>query len=104
MTDKKKPTPEPLLTHNFEADGYDKPLVSKETVERIYAERVRQHAKWSEQNHNLPFWMIILGEEIGEVCEAICEGDIEHAYKEMTEVAAVACSILDSLRRNELKD
>lgn len=73
----------------------------------IQDERKRQDEKWGEQNHEPPDWLMILGEEVGEVNKAALEthfGDIKdwsEYRKELIQVAAVAVSMIESLDRNE---
>ena len=39
----------------------------------VNIERENQNDKWGDQNHTLPEWCTILGEEFGELCEAVNE-------------------------------
>ena len=60
----------------------------------IQQERKRQTDKWGEQNHELPYWLAILGEEFGEVSKEIVERPNERTEdlrKELIQLAAVAC-------------
>lgn len=71
-------------------------------------ERDRQEKKWGDQSGNHPCdWMSILGEEFGELCEAVNEtcfsnashpdrGGIDKIIKEATQVAAVAVAIIEA--------
>jgi hypothetical protein len=71
-------------------------------------ERIRQMGLWGDQSHNHPYeWMSILGEEFGELCEAVNEtcahnprhperGGIEAIRREATQVMAVACAIVEA--------
>lgn len=38
----------------------------------VVAERKRQDSGWGEQNHELPIWLAILMEEVGELAELHC--------------------------------
>lgn len=76
----------------------------------IIKERARQDKKWGEQNHYPPFWMGILGEEFGELCQAVNEtvfdnetnlGGYENMRKEAVQVAAVAIAFIECLDRNK---
>lgn len=76
----------------------------------ILAERNRQDLKWGEQNHPIEKWTPILGEEFGELCEAINEtifengsdkGGYENIRKEAIHVAAVAVGFLECIERNK---
>jgi NTP pyrophosphatase (non-canonical NTP hydrolase) len=99
-------------------------------LDEIATERNRQDAKFGAQNHSPADWIVILGEEYGEVCRAICESRFamkraddarkEEAYdgasyhqadymsflhsarEELVQVAAVAVAMIESLDRNEL--
>ena len=66
------------------------------------------------ENHEIPIWLMILGEEVGEAneaaVEAICPNGnpvgvkadwIKKYRKELIQVAAVAISAIDSLDRNK---
>lgn len=90
-----------------------------EISDEVYAERKRQEAKWGQQNHFPIEWCAILGEEVGEVQKEalehhfnyknvkshpkVCEQKLMLLRKELTQVAAVAFSMIESLDRNELK-
>ena len=77
-------------------------------IDKVITERRRQIEKWGEDTDNSPFeWMSILGEEFGELCEAINEtffrnpthperGGYEKIIKEASQVAAVALAIIES--------
>ncbi len=76
----------------------------------VINERARQDKKWGEQNHYPPFWMGILGEEFGELCQAVNEtvfdngtnlGGYENMRKEAVQVAAVALAFIECLDRNK---
>lgn len=80
-----------------------------EVIKDVISERDRQDAKWGEQNHFPQFWSGILGEEYGELCEAINEtvfnngsdkGGYDNMRKEAIHVAAVAIGFLECLERN----
>jgi len=72
-------------------------------LEEVITERASQDVRWGEQNHHPPKWMVILGEEYGEVCKAILEYDMPNYRKEMIQVAAVALAAVESYDRNEAK-
>lgn len=86
----------------------------------VAEERVRQEAKWGQQNHDPFAWMVILGEEFGEACQAalhfkftcqeqLARGCVEaedfaklHAYREeLVQTAAVAVAAIECLDRAE---
>lgn len=80
------------------------------TILRVLAERNRQDCKWGEQNHPIEKWVPILGEEFGELCEAINEtvfdnnsdkGGYENVRNEAIHVAAVAVGFLECIERNK---
>ena len=71
-------------------------------IEDIIAERERQLTKWGDQSHDNAWWAVIEGEEFGEVCRAIFDGDTENLYTELIQVAAVAVAWAeDYLRRGQ---
>jgi NTP pyrophosphatase (non-canonical NTP hydrolase) len=79
-------------------------------IQSVLDERERQDSKWGEQNHFPQFWTGILGEEYGELCEAINEtvfdnvsdkGGYQNMRKEAIHVAAVAIGFLECLERNK---
>ena len=83
--------------------------IQERVIQDILTERQRQDKKWGEQNHPPQFWTGILGEEFGELCEAINEtvfdngtdkGGYENMKKEAIHVAAVAVGFLECLERN----
>lgn len=77
----------------------------------VMEERGRQDAKWGEQNHEPTVWLGILGEEFGELCQAVNEtwfdngpeerkkGGYENMRAEAVQVAAVAVSLIECLDR-----
>ena len=71
-------------------------------IKKILTERVRQDARWGEQNHDDFTWSVILGEEVGEVCQAILADDTEQVEKELVQVAAVAVAWLECIERREV--
>lgn len=73
----------------------------------ILQERFRQNVKWGKQNHNNGRWLAILGEEFGEVCEAMQQGsvvsketDASNLYEELIHVAAVASAFAEQVLRD----
>jgi len=85
--------------------------MSPETVaafDLILTERIRQNAKWGEQNHDDEIWFAIMTEEIGEVAQAILHtrfggkagGTTE---VELVHVAAVALQWLECIQRRNQK-
>ena len=74
----------------------------------IAQRRYEQLEKWGEQEHTWSEWATILGEEYGELCEAINETVLNNATKpelgglanmanEVIDVAAVALQMLEYL-------
>ena len=85
-----------------------------EALSLVTKERNRQDIIWGEQNHAQQAWVGILGEEYGEYCQAVNEtylanatkkheGGIENIMTELTHIAAVAVSAMESLMRNKEK-
>lgn len=96
-----------------------------EIYSEVETERIRQDKKFGSHNNYIPSdWLMVLGEEVGEVNEAALtarfstfgmEGKtkeeidqkkkaaLEHMREELVQVAAVAVAIVESLDRNELK-
>lgn len=74
--------------------------------DEIRAERNRQDEKWGVQNHDPFIWCSILGEEVGEVNEALLSAHFGtskmDAYREeLVQVASVAVAMIQSLDRNK---
>lgn len=72
----------------------------------IATERLRQNHKWGEQNHAPAYWLMILGEEVGEVNKAVLEATfgtetLENYRKELVQVAAVAIAMIECYDRNK---
>lgn len=77
----------------------------------VIEERQRQDAKWGEQNHDPQYWMGILGEEFGELCQAVNEtvfnngpeerkkGGYANMRAEAVQVAAVSVAFIELLDR-----
>ncbi len=81
----------------------------------VLDERRRQDRKWGEQNHGPFVWLGILGEEYGELCEALLRpegqpftedwpvGDpaaLAAIREEIVHVAAVAVAMIECLDRH----
>lgn len=77
-------------------------------LRELTTERQRQNAKWGEQNHSLPVWMLILTEEVGEAAEAVLNlragnPDALRAFKEeIIHCGAVCVQILEYLSPGEV--
>jgi len=70
----------------------------------VKAERERQESLWGQQNHEPLLWNAILGEEVGEVANAILERDPANYRTELIQVAAVAIAMVQSFDRNQTKE
>lgn len=89
-----------------------------DAVRRMLKERRRQDDLFGQQNHDPAWWMVITGEEYGEMCKAVCDyrwaqevigketrqQRIAHAVKEAEQVAACAIAFMQSVLRNEWVD
>lgn len=90
--------------------------MSQETIlQEIIDERIRQHKKWGEENHQPETWFLILGEEVGEAQKeflehrfpefAKVEKDHLACYRqELVQVAAVAVAMLECFDRNIISE
>ncbi|AMM43695.1 hypothetical protein FDG95_gp130 [Pectobacterium phage vB_PcaM_CBB] len=77
----------------------------------VIAEMNKQDAKWGADRNQHPFlWQVILGEEFGEVCQAILHDEFggDHAgtaREELVQVAAVALQFIEQYDRlNEVQN
>ena len=92
---------------------FNRDVATGAVIKEVKEERVRQFAKWGEQNHKIAKWFLILGEEVGEANEAALEALAlqEHTGSdelkdwsdkirtELIQVAAVAISIVEAYDR-----
>ena len=77
----------------------------------IIQERLRQEAKWGEQNHDPATWNLIITEELGEAAQEALNllfkgmSDIvaEKYHTELTQVAASALAAMECALRTYLK-
>lgn len=76
----------------------------------VLRERQRQNSLWGLQRHPYGTWLAILGEEFGEVCEAmqgqiglvsVKDTDSNNLYEELIHLAAVASAIAEQVRESE---
>jgi len=79
----------------------------------VAMERIKQDAKWGEQNHSDLRWLPILIEEVGEVGETVneayphkerlykYEACIENLEYELIQVAAVCMAWVECIRQRE---
>lgn len=77
----------------------------------VIAEMKKQDSKWGADRNQHPFlWQVILGEEFGEVCQAILHDEFggDHAgtaREELVQVAAVALQFIEQYDRlNDVKN
>jgi NTP pyrophosphatase (non-canonical NTP hydrolase) len=85
------------------------PMIATDRVlQEVLAERIRQDAKWGEQNGHDFEWVSILTEEVGEAAQAANEanfrsgktrGDYTHLRAELVQVAAVAVAWIEAIDR-----
>lgn len=76
--------------------------VRQATYKAIDKERDYQDKKWGTNKHKShEWWMTVLGEEYGEACRAVCNGDDENLRDELIQVASVAVKILERLELME---
>jgi NTP pyrophosphatase (non-canonical NTP hydrolase) len=77
---------------------------------QVLIERARQNEKWGRQYHDNGGWLAILGEEFGEVCQAMQQGsfssketDADNLFEELIHVAAVASAFAEQVLRDKGK-
>ncbi|AMQ06762.1 MazG-like family protein [Sporosarcina psychrophila] len=82
--------------------------VMKNVNADVLKERGRHNEKWGLQRYEYSYWLAILGEEFGEVCQAIQQGsvaskdsDADDLYTELIHVAAVASAIAEQVREEK---
>lgn len=83
----------------------------KNVLAEIKEERIKQDSRWGVQNHSPEHWLMILGEEVGEVNRAALEGIVldsngikvhdkwKNYREELIQVAAVAIAMVESYDR-----
>lgn len=98
-------------------EGQFSPLKTSQVLDEVFREREKQDQKWGQQNHRPAFWLMVLGEEVGEANKAAIEAYVHNnkpvpantcvekdnfsAYRqELVQVAAVAVAMIESLDRN----
>ncbi len=74
-------------------------MSTKEALLKVLLRRKEQDKKWGEipRYINGHKWINILGEEVGEVHEAILNEDIENLKDELIDVAAVAVAWVEEI-------
>lgn len=109
----------PELKKPVKKEGSFSPLSCGRVIDEVFEERQRQDEKWGQQNHNVPEWLMILGEEVGEANKegleiyfknkprpmpenAVYEPPLKYTEyrKELIQIAAVAVAMVESLDRN----
>jgi len=72
-------------------------------IDAIKRERHLQDGIWGEQNHPNDMWAVILGEEYGEVCNAVLAQPLctMSLKSELVQVAAVAIAWLECIEQRE---
>jgi len=85
---------------------HDKPrgVTEPHALFDVLMERRRQDATWGEQNHVPLEWLSVLGEEVGEACQAANKAywgdESQQRYREeMVHVAAVALAAIECMDR-----
>jgi len=83
------------------------PATTEDILLEITLERVAQDAKWGQLDHNPERWLAILGEEFGELAQAVLRlifkgpGAAANLRTEAIQVAAVAVAMLECCARND---
>jgi hypothetical protein len=71
-------------------------------LQDVSKERDRQQQKWGPQTHSIAEWLMILGEEYGEACQAgnecyFRDESLARLRKELIQTMAVALAIIEGL-------
>lgn len=79
-------------------------------LKEIDIERDRQNRKWGRQRHTDGNWLKILGEEFGEVCQAMQSdmgwgktSDASNKRVELIQLAAVAVAMAEQILEEEMQ-
>ena len=80
-----------------------------DVMKQILDERLRQEEKWGEQTHDNYRWLAILGEEFGELAQAILHDEFGgeaagQAKKELIHTVAVGVQWLEQMERPTRSD
>lgn len=72
----------------------------------VFDERARQDKKFGPPDHTPIVWLAILGEEYGELCQAVLHSHYggekaDNLKKELVQVIAVGLAYLEQLEREE---
>ena len=87
-------------------------LLRYNPLQLVAMERIKQDAKWGEQNHDDFEWLSILSEEFGEAGRAVCEqlGSTyskralrENLEVELIQTAAVCIAWVECIRRRDAR-
>ena len=75
-------------------------------LDDVAGERKRQDAKWGEQNHDDAMWFCILGEEFGELAQAVLHTKVGGraagtVREELVQTAAVAVAWIEAMDRRK---
>jgi hypothetical protein len=79
----------------------------------VFYERLRQNDKWGLQRHDWGKWLGILGEEFGEVCQAVNRihfpkdakpTDSDNLYEELIHLSAVASAMAEQVLETRERD
>jgi len=92
------PPSQPSLTEQPVVEG---------VMNEIKEERIKQDAKWGEQNHAPADWLMILAEEVGEANRAALEAkfgkeSLRPYREELIQVAAVTVAMIECFDRNDI--
>ncbi len=71
-------------------------------VEKIRQERQKQIEKWGDNNPPIDTMLRVTGEEYGEACQAINNGDVYGYRDEMIQVAACAVKAIQAFDNGSL--
>jgi NTP pyrophosphatase (non-canonical NTP hydrolase) len=85
--------------------GTDRYVIRGEVQREIRDERDRQDDKWGGWDRFTPPFVFsaVLGEEYGEVCHALLEGDDHNLREELIQVAAVAMAWVEQIEREQAR-
>ena len=72
---------------------------TREILQKVASERIRQDTKWRVQNHGPFVWLAILLEEAGEAAKGALEGSAFKYQDELIEAAAVSVAAVECVSR-----
>lgn len=71
----------------------------------VAEERLSQFQKWGKQQHNSDRWAVLIGEEYGEYCQALQQGDewsketdADNEESELIQIAALCVQAVEQIR------